>query len=66
MASMIAVQRDPRRTMRKAAEELGYINTIGHVIKMTAVISAVKRDNKTYRPIVPPATWWTFVNPYFR
>lgn len=52
--------------MRKAAEELGYINTIGHVIKMTAVISAVKRDNKTYRPIVPPATWWPFVNPYFR
>ena len=42
--------------MRKAAEELGYINTIGHVIKMTAVISAVKRDNKTYRPIrVNPA-----------
>lgn len=56
---MIAVQRDPMFKAyyeKKASEGLRYMNIIGHVTKkMTAVIYAVMRDNKTYQPIMPSA-----------
>lgn len=59
MAGMIAVQHDPMFKAyyeKKAAEGLRYMNIIGHVSKkMTAVIFAVMRDNKIYKPVLPVA-----------
>ena len=59
MASLIAVQRDPMFRAyyeKKSAEGLRYMNIIGHVTKkMTAVIFAIMRDNKTYAPMLPAA-----------
>ena len=58
-ASVVAVQHDPMFKAyyeKKAAEGMRYMNIIGHVTrKMTAVIFAVMRDNKTYQPIMPSA-----------
>ena len=58
-ASAIAVQYDPMFKAyyeKKAAEGLRYMNIIGHVSKkMTAVIFAIMRDNKVYKPVLPTA-----------
>ena len=58
-ASVVAVQHDPMFKAyyeKKAAEGMRYMNIIGHVTrKMTAVIFAVMRDNKTYQPIMSSA-----------
>ena len=57
MAGAIAVQFDPMFKAyyeKKSAEGLRYMNIIGHVSKkMTAVIFAVMRDNKIYKPVLP-------------
>ncbi|MCM1234826.1 MAG: transposase, partial [Ruminococcus flavefaciens] len=59
MAGAIAVQFDPMFKAyyeKKSAEGLRYMNIIGHVSKkMTAVIFAVMRDNKIYKPVLPAA-----------
>ncbi len=59
MASQVAVQCDPMFRAyyeKKAAEGLKYMTIIGHVTrKMTAVVFAILRDNKIYKPILPTA-----------
>lgn len=57
MASSVAVMCDPMFRAyyeKKAAEGLKYMTIIGHVTKkMTAVIFAIMRDQKTYAPVLP-------------
>lgn len=57
MASTVAIQRDPMFRAyyeKKSAEGLRYMTIVGHVTKkMTAVIFAIMRDNKTYVPVLP-------------
>lgn len=57
MASMVAIHCDPMFRAyydKKAAEGMRYMTIIGHVTKkMTNVIFAIMRDNKTYVPVVP-------------
>lgn len=58
-ASTVAVLHDPMFKAyykKKAAEEMRYMNIIGHVTrKMTTVIFAVMRDGKVYEPMIPVA-----------
>ncbi len=57
MASMTAVHCDPMFHAyyeKKAAEGLRYMTIIGHATKkMTNIIFAIMRDNKTYVPVIP-------------
>jgi len=59
MASTTAVQHDPMFRAyyeKKAAEGMRYMKIIGHVSKkMSSVIFAVLRDNKTYEPVIQTA-----------
>lgn len=59
MASTIAVRFDPMFRAyheKKAAEGMRYMKIMGHVTKkMTAVIFAVLRENKEYKPVLQTA-----------
>lgn len=59
MAGTIAVQLAPMFKVyceKKSAEGLRYMNIIVHVFKkVTTVIFAVTRDNKSYEPVLPAA-----------
>lgn len=59
LASQLAVQHDPMFKAyynRKAGQGMKYMTIIGHVTKkMTAVIFAILRDNKTYVPVIQAA-----------